>query len=190
MQIPILAGRDFNERDRPGSPAVTIVNQAFAKANFGDRNPLGQHVILREAGGDNPWRGHADCRRIQRRPLWRIEKEIPPVVYLPYDQGYPHPNQMVYELRTAGDPLRYENAVREEVRRADPRVPVSDMRTQAADIDRGSIRKSHSPSCVAALRRWRWGSPAWACTARSPTMWRDGPARSEFAWRWGRSESA
>src|SRR5205807_2194157 len=39
MQIPILVGRDFEERDRPGSPTVAVINQVFAKANFGDRNP-------------------------------------------------------------------------------------------------------------------------------------------------------
>ena len=44
---------------------------------------------------------------------------------------------MVFELRTAGDPLAYVNAVREIVRRADPRVPVSDVNTQAAEIDHG-----------------------------------------------------
>jgi ABC-type antimicrobial peptide transport system permease subunit len=43
---------------------------------------------------------------------------------------------MVFELRTAGDPLVYVNAVREIVRRADARVPVSEVKTQAAEIDR------------------------------------------------------
>jgi ABC-type antimicrobial peptide transport system permease subunit len=43
---------------------------------------------------------------------------------------------MVYALRTSGDPLRYVNSVRDIVRQADARVPVSEIRTQAADIDR------------------------------------------------------
>jgi hypothetical protein len=34
-----------------------------------------------------------------------------PVVYFPYHQGYPLPEDMVFELRTAGDPLTYVNAV-------------------------------------------------------------------------------
>ena len=55
---------------------------------------------------------------------------------MPYDQGYPQPDQMTYALRTLGDPLRYVESVREIVRQADARVPVSDVRTQAADIDR------------------------------------------------------
>jgi ABC-type antimicrobial peptide transport system permease subunit len=61
---------------------------------------------------------------------------IPPVVYMPYDQGFPQPNQMVFALRTAGEPLGYVNAVREVVRQADAGVPLSDVRTQTADIDR------------------------------------------------------
>jgi macrolide transport system ATP-binding/permease protein len=43
---------------------------------------------------------------------------------------------MVFALRTSGDPLRYVDSVREIVRQADPRMPVSEVRTQAADIDR------------------------------------------------------
>ena len=53
MQIPILAGGDLEERDRAGSPAVTVVNEAFVKANFDGRNPLGQHLVLWKAGKDS-----------------------------------------------------------------------------------------------------------------------------------------
>ncbi len=78
MQIPILAGRDFEESDRPGSPAVAVINEVFAKANFGDRNPLGQHLILREAGEGQPSRArHGDCRGIQERALRRPDEGHP-----------------------------------------------------------------------------------------------------------------
>lgn len=42
----LLAGRDFNTRDRPGAVPVTIVNQAFARRFFGGANPLGRAVVL------------------------------------------------------------------------------------------------------------------------------------------------
>jgi ABC-type antimicrobial peptide transport system permease subunit len=61
---------------------------------------------------------------------------IPPVAYFPYNQGFPLPDAMVYALRTSGDPLRYVNSVRETVRQADARVPVSEIRSQVVDIDR------------------------------------------------------
>jgi ABC-type lipoprotein release transport system permease subunit len=46
---PILTGRDFDDRDQPGSPPVAIVNQAFARRHFGDANPVGRTIIT---GGD------------------------------------------------------------------------------------------------------------------------------------------
>jgi macrolide transport system ATP-binding/permease protein len=136
MQIPILAGRDFEETDRPGSPAVAVINEVFAKANFGNRNPLGQHLILREAGNEGRTARDMEIVGVSRNARYgELTRVIPPVVYMPCNQGYPQPNQMVYALRTAGDPLRYVNEVREIVRQADARVPVSEIRTQVADID-------------------------------------------------------
>ena len=137
MQIPILAGRDFEESDGPGSPAVAVINEAFARANFGDRSPLGQHLTLREAGEGDRLARDMEIVGVSRNARYGgLTRAIPPVVYMPYDQGYPQPDQMTYALRTLGDPLRYVESVREIVRQADARVPVSDVRTQAADIDR------------------------------------------------------
>jgi macrolide transport system ATP-binding/permease protein len=136
MQISIVAGRDFKEGDRAGSPPVAVINQVFAKANFGNRNPLGQHVILREGGDASRLARDMEIVGVSSNARYgRLTKKIPPVVYMPYDQGYPQPNQMVYELRTSGAPLRYVNAVRERVRQADARVPVSEIRSQVEDID-------------------------------------------------------
>jgi ABC-type antimicrobial peptide transport system permease subunit len=65
-----------------------------------------------------------------------LKYAIPPVVYMPYAQvPTTQLHQMVYALRTDGDPLRYVTAVREIVREADARVPVTNVVTQAAEID-------------------------------------------------------
>jgi putative ABC transport system permease protein len=42
MGTPVLAGRTFDASDRPGSPKVVVVNQAFARRYFPDRSPLGE----------------------------------------------------------------------------------------------------------------------------------------------------
>jgi macrolide transport system ATP-binding/permease protein len=133
MQIPILAGRDFDEHDRPGSPPVAVINELFAKATFGDKNPLGQRLVL-NAG---PVPREMEIVGVTRDARYgSLTRETPPVVYIPYDQGFPQPAQMVYALRTAGDPLVLVNTVREIVHQADARVPVSNIRTEAAEIDR------------------------------------------------------
>ena len=45
MQTPLLAGRDFTESDTTGSPKVAVVNEAFARKEFGDATRLGRRVV-------------------------------------------------------------------------------------------------------------------------------------------------
>ena len=54
LAIPVLKGRDFNERDTRDAPAVAIINESLARALFGDENPIGQrlHPKLADLGGD------------------------------------------------------------------------------------------------------------------------------------------
>jgi putative ABC transport system permease protein len=48
LDLPILAGRAFNQHDRQDSIPVCIVNEAFARTLHG-RSPIGQRVALRPA---------------------------------------------------------------------------------------------------------------------------------------------
>ena len=139
MQIPILAGRDFQANDRLGSSGVAIVNQLFVKTYFEGRNPLGQHLVVREGGRGKAERFARDLEIVgvaKDSCYGGLTRDIPPVAYMLYDQGFPRPDEMTFALRTAGDPLRYITSVREIVRQADGRVPVTDVRTQIQDIDR------------------------------------------------------
>ena len=46
MKIPLLQGRAFNRTDTKDSPLVVMINEAFAKRYFPDRNPIGQQVMI------------------------------------------------------------------------------------------------------------------------------------------------
>jgi macrolide transport system ATP-binding/permease protein len=137
MRIPLLAGREFNERDRTGTPPVAIVNEAWAKVNLDGANPVGQSAI--DFG-----------LRVNRREPRQMEivglaknaryddltGDFPAIVYLPLEQNADLPiDEMTFFLRTAGDPLGYAGVVREIVRRADPRIPVAGLNTQTAQIE-------------------------------------------------------
>jgi ABC-type antimicrobial peptide transport system permease subunit len=55
MGTPLIAGRDFNERDTISSPAVAIVNRKFAAKFLGGANPVGrQFRILGRPGEAQP----------------------------------------------------------------------------------------------------------------------------------------
>jgi macrolide transport system ATP-binding/permease protein len=135
MQIPVLLGRAIDERDRPGSPSVAVVNEAYVKTNFGEQNPLGQHVIIER----RPPFTNQDVEIVgvvKNARYGALKGDFRDVVYLPFNQGSYYPvAEMTFALRTSGDPLRYVHTVREIVRQADSRVPLTNVKTQAAQID-------------------------------------------------------
>ncbi|MEP6993339.1 MAG: ABC transporter permease [Acidobacteriota bacterium] len=132
MQIPVLRGREIDERDHLGSPEVAVVSELFARTNFGAENPVGRRLTMRD-----PDPRDAEIVGVVKDARYGgVRGELPPVVYMPYDQGALNfVDQMTYAVRTAGDPLAYANTIREVVRQADARMPVANLITQAAQID-------------------------------------------------------
>jgi macrolide transport system ATP-binding/permease protein len=135
MQIPIVAGRDVASHDRPGSAAVAVINEEFARLNFPASNPLGQHLRLWRDGEEKKLGRDMEIVGIAKNARYgSVKRETLPVVYIPFNQGFPQPNEMMFALRTAGDPLALVNSVREVLHQADPRLPMSDVRTQKAEV--------------------------------------------------------
>ncbi len=137
MQIPILRGREIAESDRQGTLRVAVVSELFARTNFGDADPIGRRI---EIGGSLKVGGEPLVLEVvgvaASARYGGLKGDTPPVVYVPYAQVPPAQLQkMTYAMRTAGDPLRYATAVRQIVHEADERVPVTNLKTQAADID-------------------------------------------------------
>jgi macrolide transport system ATP-binding/permease protein len=109
-----------------------VVSDLFARTNFGDQEAVGQHIRL-----TSPRRTPVDLEIIGVAATVRyggLKERIPPVVYIPYAAA-PELQDKTFALRTDGDPLRHVGAVREIVHEADARVPVTNLKTQAADID-------------------------------------------------------
>jgi len=134
MRIPLLAGREFDETDRRGRPPVAIVNEAWAKANLGGGNPVGQSVIS--------FGLHAKPQQIEIVGLARnaryddLTGDFPAIVYMPVEENADLPvDEMTFFLRTTGNPSGYAGAVREIVHQADARIPVAALSTQTAQIE-------------------------------------------------------
>ena len=51
MQIPIVRGRAFAATDDDAAPAVTIVNETFARRTWADHDPIGEAVTVRGFDG-------------------------------------------------------------------------------------------------------------------------------------------
>jgi macrolide transport system ATP-binding/permease protein len=135
MQIPILQGREFDERDRRTSTPVVIVSEQFVKAFLDGNNPLGQRVYL--GGKPGPFSYEAEIVGVAANTRYGpLRRTNPPVIYVPYAQLPANQvTQMTYALRTDGDPLRHVATIRQIIQDADPRIPLTRITTQAAELD-------------------------------------------------------
>jgi macrolide transport system ATP-binding/permease protein len=132
MQNPIILGREIDEHDQAKSPAVVVVNEVFAKANFGNENPLGHRLTFGCPGSARDFEIIGVAKNAHYGDL---KNEIPPVIYIPYNQSPVPPVEMTYAVRTAGDPLAIAKTIRDIVHQADSRVPATFIRSQTAALD-------------------------------------------------------
>jgi putative ABC transport system permease protein len=122
MHIPLVAGRDFSDRDGVGGTPTIIINEAFAKKYFSRVNPIGQHIQVR-VGDDvfeHPMREVVGVvGDIKRKGL---TEDADPEYYLPYAQSVITNPYLV--VRTVGDPASMESAISAAVHDFDKSVPV------------------------------------------------------------------
>jgi predicted permease len=132
MQIPILLGRDIEQRDLD-SPRVAVVNEKFAKKFFAGENPVGRRIGI----GDSKSPSDIEIIGVAKTSLYNSIKETdtPAVAYVPYTQSLDGLGQVSFELRAAGDPMALVSTVRQIVRQASPAVPLSGVTTQSQAID-------------------------------------------------------
>lgn len=135
MRIPLLAGREFDDRDRKDTTPVAIVNEAWEKVNLHGGNPVGQSVI---SFGLHTKPQQMEIVGLARNARYDdLTGDFPAIVYLPWEQNPGLPvDEMTFFLRTAGNPLGYAGAVRQVVHQADARMPVEALSTQTAQIER------------------------------------------------------
>lgn len=129
MQIPLLAGREIDARDQPGSTPVAVISERLARTYFGNENPIGRRLTLVGENRDLEIVGVSANLR-----SGGLKQENPMTVFIAVSQF--SPEGMTYALHTAGDPLSYVKSVHDIVREADSRIPVTNVVTQAAEIDR------------------------------------------------------
>src|SRR5205807_104385 len=134
MQIPILAGREIDDRDQTGSTPVAVISERLARTYFGNENPVGRRITFVDEKRDLEIVGVSANLR-----SGSLKDESPLTVFAAGSQT--SPEGVTYALRTAGDPLRYVRGVHEIVREADSRIPLTNLVTQAAEIDRTISRE-------------------------------------------------
>jgi predicted permease len=127
MEIPIIAGRGFTNRDDRTAPKVAIVSQTFAKKYFPNDEAIGKRIRERGAKDDAEIIGIVGDTKYERQ---RTETE--PLMYTSWRQEVGQVGQMFFALRTTGEPEALAPTVRQVVRELDSNLPVTEMTSQEA----------------------------------------------------------
>lgn len=133
MNIPVVQGRAFTERDTANAPLVMIINQAMARRDFPNENPIGKRISF---GGNDP-KGQpvwweivgvtADVRNLELR------EEASPELYTSALQDTWSGMSVV--VRTTVEPASLASGVRRIVADVDKSAPVSEVKTMEHIVD-------------------------------------------------------
>jgi putative ABC transport system permease protein len=123
LQIPLVAGRLFDDRDTPATAPVVIISQAVATRFFDTGSPVGRRVKLGD--GDAEIVGVVgDIRRAGLTDEPRAD------MYFPFERS-PTGSTTLF-VRTAGEPLQALPAVQSALRAIEPALVFGEVRTLAA----------------------------------------------------------
>jgi len=123
LQIPLISGRLFDDRDVQPGPPVVIVSEAIQKRFFPDESAVGKRVKLQ---GDQTAEIVGVVGNIRRAGL-RDEPRAD--MYFPFERN--KPGQTTLFVRTASDPERLLGTIKAAITRLEPNAFVSDEETLA-----------------------------------------------------------
>ena len=127
MNIPIVQGRAFTDRDTETAPLVAIVNQALAQRDFPNDNPIGKRINLGNTNqqGQPVWFEivgvAADVRSLELR-----EPATPEFYLSALQDSF---GSMFVVIRSTVEPTAVAGAIRQAAAEVDKSAAVSDIKT-------------------------------------------------------------
>ncbi len=119
MEVPLLSGRIFSASDTENTQPVAVIDQTLAKRYWSNANPVGQLVKF---GFGRGLKGLTIVGIVGDIKSDGFESPGVPHIYVPLGQFAPV-NAVVF-LRSGNDVQYLGEAVRQEVEKVDPNVPV------------------------------------------------------------------
>lgn len=125
MNIPVLSGRAFDDRDRPQSPPVALVNETLALRLWPEEDAVGKRLTIPATGAAG---GAVEVIGVVADARYASLRNAPRgYLYLPAAQRHRLP--VTLHIRTERSPTALAAPVRDVVRDIDPDLAVFDVTT-------------------------------------------------------------
>jgi putative ABC transport system permease protein len=145
MQIPLVRGRTFNDRERLDQATSVIINDLFARRFFSDEDPIGKHLRVSLTDHEIAYEivgVVGDTRSLISRP-------VEPMMYFPLYSGLFGSATIV--VRSPRDPNGLALPIQKLIAQMDADLPVSDVLTMEQLISGSTINASFTASMVLAF---------------------------------------
>jgi predicted permease len=130
LKIPMLAGRDFTERDTADAPLVAIVSKATARKLAGDEDVLGRRIIMGSQGGGQVMEVIGIVNDVRTQSL-AATSEVE--FYRPVMQRQRQAMTML--VKTSGDPAVFESTARQVLAGMDATLPLTGITTHLRMVE-------------------------------------------------------
>jgi len=120
LKLPLLRGRDFNERDTSASQPVAIVNEAFTNTIWPGEDALGREIIVQ--GENGPQSVTIVGITADAKLIW-LTGSVEPYIYVPFAQRY---TARVALLVRTTDGHNAIPEVRQLLRSMNPNLPITE----------------------------------------------------------------
>ena len=140
MQIPLLKGRLFTERDTKDAPRVVVIDDHMAQVLWPNEDPLGKRLRRggMDASEDAPWLTVVGIvGRIKQYTLDERDSRI--AMYHPHTQVPSRAMNVV--IRGAGDPAGLTAEAARQIRAVAPDLPLYNVRTMAQRVGESLARR-------------------------------------------------
>ena len=131
MGIPLLAGREFTDRDNASAPKAVVVNEAFVKRYFAGRDPVGRRLMF---GASNKPVLDREIVGVAADVRSDVKKPAKETIFTPYLQ-WDRPARLTFYVRASGDEDRLATTVRQLVRSLDANVPVRNVKPVIVQVE-------------------------------------------------------
>ncbi len=125
LGVPLRAGREIEDRDHARAPKVCVINEAFAKRFFANRNPIGLHVTQLYGPQRNTFEVVGVAANSRRRGL---RGEIEHRYYVPAAQPIDVPHDITLVVRAATASPALIQTLRAAILSEDPELPITAVR--------------------------------------------------------------
>lgn len=123
LGTPLLAGRDFDERDDLSAPRIAVVNEAFARDVLREANPLGHSFQLQDLPG-SPRRSYEVVGVVKDMKYSELREAFGPIAFLPNTQDEAPPPYSTVMVRSSMALASLTAAVTRAVGEVDPHVSI------------------------------------------------------------------